>query len=711
MSGELEVRPDGELAPVLDGELVVDEPVRPAPRTLVGRVIRRPVHIVTTLRRSHRARVAAALVVRLVWLTAQGHVSWLRRAGSAMTHGTYRAAIRAAEAGGDREALAEWVDRLQKAKNDRSKRLRELPGAVFAVVRVTVFAGFVGLVLAVAVGAGIQFTPGGWHWSDWWGALAWLVTTVGAVLYVLAVAALWAAGPVELLVAYREGVRSSSPPRWVAVALGSAEEGIVVTPAGIAAALAHLGVAPLSRAIKDGWTVDFLTPPVRVNGRGYAATFSLPLGVTVGMLADRREVLARNLSRAVLEVWVAESERAGHVDLWVADPGAAERPAPEYPLLHEGRADVFEGIPLGVSQRGDVIAPPLVGANVVVGGLMGQGKSNAGRVLMLGAALDPLCELWVYVFAGNGDYDAYAPRLARYHRGTGPDVTAAALDGLRTLYGEVDRREARLAELGAKKVTRSLVAQYPDLRPVVAMFSECHELFGSEHGAEAADLAVQTLRRARKTGIVLGFDTQSSRADAIPPKVVELAKLAACFAVRTWRSNDGFLGDGSFAAGIRATELRPGKDVGTSILTGATAERFELLKWYFVEVDDDRGYDAAADVIARATAKVHPGVRVGGTGSTPAEPAPVERNLLADLDEVLGIEPVRAPDAASLLKTLAPRWAPYRNLTGKALAERLAAEGVKVPRTGNVARVDPAAVRAVLATRSTADLDAIGAGE
>jgi len=31
---------------------------------------------------------------------------------------------------------------------------------------------------------------------------------------------------------------------------------------------------------------------------------------------------------------------------------------------------------------------------------------------MLGCALDPLAELWVYVFAGNDDFDAYAPRLA-----------------------------------------------------------------------------------------------------------------------------------------------------------------------------------------------------------------------------------------------------------------------------------------------------------
>jgi hypothetical protein len=57
---------------------------------------------------------------------------------------------------------------------------------------------------------------------------------------------------------------------------------------------------------------------------------------------------------------------------------------------------------------------------------MGRGKSNAARVVMAGTALDPLAELWRFVFANNGDLDARHARLARYHRGVN-DATAAAL--------------------------------------------------------------------------------------------------------------------------------------------------------------------------------------------------------------------------------------------------------------------------------------------
>ena len=420
------------------------------------------------------------------------------------------------------------------------------------------------------------------------------------------------------------------------------------------------------------------------------------------MIADQRPVLARNVHRAEVEVWPSDAEKAGTgpagtVALWVADPGVLSRAAPEYPLLHEGTADVFEGVPAGVSPRGDEISVPIVANNMVAGGQMGQGKSNACRVVMLGCALDPLAELDVFVFANNGDFDAYAPRLARYRKGVEDDTIMAAVNRLHELYSEVGRREARLAELGAKKVTRGLAEAHRDMRPIVALFSECHELFGhDEHGELAADLATKTAKRARKTGTTLLFDTQSSRKEAIPPKLVELVSVNVCFYVKTWRSNDGFLGDGSFAAGIRATELRPGRDRGTSIITGVSDAQFELLKWFFVEVDDDTGFDAAAEVIARAMATIAPGTPTSATVPAPAIEA---RDLLDDLGQVLGADRVRLADVPALLRDLAPTWGPYRTLTGVQLRDQLDAAGVRTTNVGNVLRLDPADLRRVLAVR------------
>jgi S-DNA-T family DNA segregation ATPase FtsK/SpoIIIE len=374
-----------------------------------------------------------------------------------------------------------------------------------------------------------------------------------------------------------------------------------------------------------------------------------------------------------------------------------DKPAPEYPLLHEGTADVFAGVPAGVSPRGDAILLPVVANNFVAGGLMGAGKGNACRVALLGAALDPLAELIVHVFAYNGDFDSYAPRLARYVKGAEGEQIDAAMTTLHELYADVGQREQMLADLGAKKVTRSLAERHPELRPKLALFSECHELLGdSEYGEEATDLAVKTVRRARKTAIWTGYDTQDARKDAIPPKLVGLVSVNCCFAVKSWRANDGFLGDGSFAAGIRATELRPGRDVGRSLITGVSDAQFEILKWYYVEVDDDTGYDAAAEVIARAVAQVAPGTPVGGGRPVPAIEA---RDLLEDLAGVLDTERVKLADLPALLRDLAPTWGPYRALTGIRLKDLLAAQGVRVVTKANISRLDPADLRDALAGR------------
>lgn len=230
----------------------------------------------------------------------------------------------------------------------------------------------------------------------------------------------------------------------------------------------------------------------------------------------------------------------------------------------------------------------------------------------------------------------------------------------------------------------------------------CHELFGHpEYGEIAAELAVKTAKRARKTAISLGFDTQSSRKEAIPPRLVELVSVNICFYVKTWRSNDGFLGDGSFAAGIRATELRPGRDRGTSLATGVSDAQFELLRWHLVEVNDDTGYDAATEVIARAVAAVAPGVPMGGSVPLALE----ARDLLADLDEVLGGERAKLRDVVGLLRRLAPAWARYRQMTAAQLRKDLTDEGIRVVNSSGTPWLDPADLRRAIAERSASDLD------
>ena len=120
------------------------------------------------------------------------------------------------------------------------------------------------------------------------------------------------------------------------------------------------------------------------------------------------------------------------------------------------------------------------------------------------------------------------------------------------------------------------------------------------------------------------------------------------------------------------------------------------MKWYFVEVNDDTGYDAAAEVIARAVSKVAAGTPV--EGSVP-EPAIETRDLLEDLDEVLGQERMLLRDLVGLLRDLAPGWSAYRKLTATRLRTALKDEGVRTVNASGTLFLDPADLRRALAER------------
>ncbi|MDQ4094530.1 MAG: hypothetical protein M3143_14420 [Actinomycetota bacterium] len=329
-------------------------------------------------------------------------------------------------------------------------------------------------------------------------ATLWTLATMAAPVIAALVAVVW------LGAAVYEG-RDRTPGAGFLVRPDRDDADSWVDERMISQAFAHLGVAPLDKFFKDAGQLVY-TVPARMDGNGTYAQVRLPLGVTADMVADRHARLAANLGRAKLETWPTEGAEAGQLDLWVADKGKLGQGAGPWPLLHDGEVNIFDGVPFGRSQRGQVLHAPIVERNYLIGGQPGQGKSSAGRTLCLGCVLDATVELRVYVFASNPDFDAFRPRLAAYVKGDDDEAIEAGLGELRELREDVTRRGKLLERHGAAKVTRKLASSVKGLHPVVAIFDECHEMF--EHGVfggEAGSLAIKVVKKARKCGITLLF--------------------------------------------------------------------------------------------------------------------------------------------------------------------------------------------------------------
>ncbi len=173
-------------------------------------------------------------------------------------------------------------------------------------------------------------------------------------------------------------------------------------------------------------------------------------------------------------------------------------------------------------------------------------------------------------------------------------------------------------------------------------------------------------------------------------------------------ANDALLGQGAYQAGHRATELIPGADRGTAVVKGFTGERSVLAQTYFISAA--KGNDQVTPIIRRSLEAIaRKGRPVPGTDTPHAVPALEEvRDLLDDLDEVLGTEVIKSGDVPALLRDLAPTYGPYKAMTGVSLRDRLADEyGIRVPSTGNRHPLDPVTIREEIGRRSTVDLDEV----
>ncbi len=513
---------------------------------------------------AYRVRKAPADLVRLVWFVARGNWRWLVKLWSWATYADLRADARAARLAGDIDARRTAQEAIRADAKARWAR-------VGIVLRRAVLTARAVAVLAVVLWLIDAFMNREAMWS-WLAGVYTAIDAVGAVLAV-AVPAFVAGLPVVwALAAAFEGRDRDSGAGWL-IRPDRDDADSWIDERMISRALAHLGISPLNRFIKDGGELAY-TIPARKDGDGAFAQVRLPLGVTADMVAGQRGKLAANLGRAALETWPTKGSEDGVLDLWVADKGTLSGGAGPWPLLDDngssdGRVDVFDGVPFGLSQRGQVVNAPLVGASWLIGGRPGQGKSSALRTLMLGAALDPTVDLWAFVLGESPDFDPFAPRLSRYRMGMDDAVAEAACQALADLADEMEERGKTLGRQPGRppKVSRRLADNRAlGLHPLVVAIDECHELFQHpRYGKRAAELAVRVVKRGRKYGVVLLFATQSPTKDSIPKEITRNITCGAAFSVADHIANDGLLGSGRYMAGIRATELRAHTDRGTCV--------------------------------------------------------------------------------------------------------------------------------------------------
>jgi DNA segregation ATPase FtsK/SpoIIIE, S-DNA-T family len=677
----------------------------PAERVIEGRVIPRPplaaypltvIRVIATPDNARHVRRHGGYV-------ATGTAVMYRHWRDNSTTARYQRWMRVAEATGNAEEAREWEARLSAFRRERHDRRMDwlaLPVKAAMMLPKLLIGGLVGL-----GGTGVLLAVATRKLSNV-GLPVEVLARVTDTVWVIASAAwgpVMAAAPFAVLAALWHTGRkhvTAGPLGWAATA-GDADADIPIDETTIARALQALRIAQINDYLtKEKLPLQYLVP-CRTDGRGTHAVIRLPAGVTAERIAKRRGDLATGLFRQAKEVWPTTGAEAGILDLWVADKGALAEGAGPYPLLEDGFTDFFKPVPFGVTLRGDPIGAPLAERNTITGGMPGQGKSSAARVIMAGAALDPTVECIIWVPDTNFDFEAFKPRCSRYVMGAEDEHIRQIRDDLLELKEEVQARGERLVRHGVPSVTRALASANVGLHPIAALLEEAHiAIQHPEFGKEIAELLIYIVKLGRKRAIHLLVSTQAPTKDSMPRDVTRNCSNGIAFAVGDHVANDGLLGQGAYAAGHRATELIPGTDKGTALVKGFSGERSDMVQVYYLDVA--KGHDQVTPIIRRALAEIERRDRAV-PGTDRARPAIESRDLLADLGAVLeGTEDgerVRLSDLPALLRDHAPRWNPYKAITATAIRDGLEAEGVRWTNTGNVPRLDPADLRAVLADR------------
>jgi S-DNA-T family DNA segregation ATPase FtsK/SpoIIIE len=312
------------------------------------------------------------------------------------------------------------------------------------------------------------------------------------------------------------------------------------------------------------------------DGPGWRAEVDLPPGVEATAVLEKRAALAAAMRRPISTVW-PEADRTAHpgrLVLWVAQRDPAKAGRKLWPLMKDGQADVYEPLPYGFDPRGNLVEITLMYSNLLVGGIPGSGKTSCALAIVLGVALDPTAELWIYELKGSGDLDSVKPICHRYVSGDEDEDLEAALAGMRSGIAEYQRRAAFVRSLPAsevpegRKVTRALAEKYPEqkLGPRVIVIDEVQELFThDDYKEEAAALATRLIKKARAYGIILILLTQNPDAPSLPSSVSSSVGTRLCLAVMDWRANNNVLGTGAYDRGLRATDISIDEQ-GTGIL-------------------------------------------------------------------------------------------------------------------------------------------------
>ena len=289
---------------------------------------------------------------------------------------------------------------------------------------------------------------------------------------------------------------------------------------------------------------------MRENRAGEVLTVRIPVGFSIRDLEIAADVLATALQVQEVRVLPVKTNAARAVVTLVRRDPLGES-TPTWPGAYEDALSLWEPIPVGVNEDGEVVDISLIERNMLLGGEPGAGKSVALSALVATAALDSSVKLHLF----DGKLVELAPwsRCAEHSVGSS---TQDAVHVLRQLQLDMDSRYTALLANGKRRVDRD-----SGLPLHVLVFDElAHYLltFDRKERAEFAELLRDLVSRGRAAGFIVLAATQKPSHDVIPTALRDLFGFRWALRCSTPQASDTVLGSGWASAGYSAADVDAG---------------------------------------------------------------------------------------------------------------------------------------------------------
>ncbi len=539
------------------------------------------------------------------------------------------------------------------------------------------------------------------------------------------------------VLAARQAAAEQSAPGAAAalqVTEAAAEAAQVQGAADLIDALVRSGIVTRAEAEETG-----LVGVIRPDGPGWTATVELPQGRTAEQAVSKAGELASALRVKSSQVQLGKDTSAegheGRFVIWVATGNPyGGAPTPSELLAADSWDFWASGVPLGVNARGVRRILNMLWSSMLIGGLMGYGKSYLARLIAAAAVLDPYVDIVLLSGKSGADWAALKLVADTYITGNSNAVIREMHGAMEDLVAEMARHGEVLEELFETdprscpegKITPEL-ARRDDLHITLLIVDELQEildaanglkLINSEEAAEAeaserkvagqngksvmVSLFARFMRVARFVGGIAVIITQRPDSNSVPTELREVAAKRASFRVKGAHSARMVLGDDAVASGA-APHLLLEAHKGVAVIDEGAEEGHDTIRADVIDLDQFRVLCERGRHL-----RVQAGTLTGQAARRwEQEGVLTERKLLLDAVrhafESRGEDRARVADLATWLAEDAPDA--YGDLTETALAARLREAGAgtttKIGRVGEIANASGYTLDAIVQARRT----------